>query len=192
MRQIILGDLDPLYAKRRQPRFRDAKPLTVDAGLNASQRAAIEFALSAEDIAIIHGPPGTGKTTSVVAFIREAAARGEKILACAPSNTAVDNLLDRLVACGQRVVRVGHPARVKEDLRSHSLDALVEAHDNMRVVKDLLRQAEELYRKADRFTRARPAPGAKQDWRRRSPAIEIRIARSSNARRSITCSIEPT
>ena len=83
----------------------------MDALLNASQCAAIEFALSAEDVVIIHGPPGTGKTTSVVAFIREAAVRGEKILACAPSNTAVDNLLDRLVACEQQVVRVGHPVR---------------------------------------------------------------------------------
>lgn len=172
LRQIILGDMDPVYAKRRQPRFRDAKPLATADHLNASQRAAIEFALSAEDLAIIHGPPGTGKTTSVVAFIREAVLRGEKVLACAPSNTAVDNLLERLVDMQLQVVRVGHPARVKEQLRTHSLDALVEAHDNMRVVKDLLREAEELYRKADRFTRAKPAPGAKQDWRREARQLK--------------------
>jgi superfamily I DNA and/or RNA helicase len=172
LRQIILGDMDPVYAKRRQPRFRDAKPLATADHLNASQRVAIEFALSAEDLAIIHGPPGTGKTTSVVAFIREAVLRGEKILACAPSNTAVDNLLERLIDMQLQVVRVGHPARVKEKLRTHSLDALVEAHDNMRVVKELLREAEELYRKADRFTRAKPPPGAKQDWRREARQLK--------------------
>ncbi len=88
------------------------------------------------------------------------------------SNTAVDNLLERLVAGGQRVVRVGHPARVKDELRNHTLDALVETHDNMRVVKDLLRKAEALYQKADRYTRARPAPGAKQDMRREAKLLK--------------------
>ena len=70
------------------------RPLAAADGLNPSQQNAIQFALSARDVAIIHGPPGTGKTTSVVAFIRQAVARGEKVLACAPSNTAVDNLLE--------------------------------------------------------------------------------------------------
>ncbi len=172
LRQIILGDMDPVYAKRRGPRFGEIKPLTVAADLNAAQRAAVEFALSAEDLAVIHGPPGTGKTTSVVAFIRQAAARGEKILACAPSNTAVDNLLERLVEYGQRVVRVGHPARVKEVLREHSLDALVEGHANMFVVKEMLREVEQLYRKADRYTRSKPLPGAKQEWRREARQLK--------------------
>jgi len=172
LRQVILGDLDPVYGKRRQPRFGDVSALPIADGLNPSQRAAIEFALSAEDIAIIHGPPGTGKTTSVAAFIRQAVRRGEKVLACAPSNTAVDNLLERLVDCGQRVVRIGHPARVKDELRSHTLDALVESHDSMRLAKDLSREAEELYRQADRYTRAKPARGAKQDLRREARQIK--------------------
>lgn len=172
MRQIVLGEHAAEFGRPRQPRFRPAAPLA-DAGLlNPSQRVAIEFALSALDIAIIHGPPGTGKTTSVVALICEAIARGGKVLACAPSNTAVDNLVGRLVASGQRVVRLGHPARVKDELRSHTLDALVETHDNMRAVKNLLRQAESLYEKADRFTRAKPARGAKQDMRREAKELK--------------------
>lgn len=171
LRHIILGELDPTNYKHRQPRFLDVRPgasaeQPLDVGLNESQREAIRFALSAEDIAVVHGPPGTGKTTSVVEFIRQAAARGEKVLACAPSNTAVDNLLERLAAAGQRVVRVGHPARVKEELRVHTLDALVADHENMRLVRELLRDAEALYQKADRYTRAKPARGAKQDMRR--------------------------
>ena len=171
-----MGDLDPVYVKPRQPRFGDVRPLPEGDGLNPSQRAAIEFALSAEDVAIIHGPPGTGKTTSVAAFIRQAVLRGEKVLACAPSNTAVDNLLERLADRGQQVVRIGHPARVKDVLRIHTLDALVETHDNMRLVKDLLRQAEDLYRKADRYTRAKPARGAKQDMRREARQLKADIA----------------
>ena len=83
LRQIVLGDLGSRFGAPRQPRFDAVRPLAIADGLNPSQRAAIQFALSARDIAIIHGPPGTGKTTSVVAFIREAVLRGEKVLACA-------------------------------------------------------------------------------------------------------------
>jgi ATP-dependent RNA/DNA helicase IGHMBP2 len=178
LRNIILGDLDPTNFKRRQPRFFESRSLAapdaqISRGLNDSQREAIRFALSAEDIAVIHGPPGTGKTTSVVEFICQAVARGEKVLVCAPSNTAVDNLLERLAAADQRVVRVGHPARVKEVLREHTLDALVANHDNMRLVRELLRNAESLYQKADRFTRAKPARGAKQDMRREARDLKI-------------------
>ena len=84
-------------------------PLNED--LNAPQQEAVAFALAAGDVAIIHGPPGTGKTTTVVELIRQAVARGEKVLACAASNMAVDNLLERLVAVGERAIRLGHPAR---------------------------------------------------------------------------------
>lgn len=172
LRDIVLAEFGPAYGERRQPRFAVAGPLPDTDDLNLSQREAVQFALSAEDVAIIHGPPGTGKTTSVVAFIRQAILRGEKILACAPSNTAVDNILERLVAGGQNVVRLGHPARVKDELRGHTLDALVEAHDNMRVVKNLLRKAEALYQKADRYTRAKPRAGAKQDMRREARQLK--------------------
>ena len=178
LRQIILGKLDPENDRLRQPRFGALRPLAGESAaalehLNQSQRDAIQFALSAEDLAIIHGPPGTGKTTSVVEFVRQAVLRGEKVLACAPSNTAVDNLLERLVAAGQRVVRIGHPARVKDELRNHTLDALVEQHDNARWVKELLRDAEALYQKAERYTRARPAFGAKQEMRREAKQLKI-------------------
>lgn len=172
-RQILLGDLDPIYGHNRRPRFRGDPPPLLDVDhLNPSQCEAIQFALTAEDVAIIHGPPGTGKTTSVVAFIRQAISRGERVLACAPSNTAVDNLLERLVEADERVVRLGHPARVKEDLRTHTLDGLVEAHDNMRVARNLLRRAEQLFEKADRYTRARPVAGSKYEMRREAKQLK--------------------
>ncbi|MEZ6134017.1 MAG: AAA domain-containing protein [Pirellulaceae bacterium] len=68
------------------------------------------FALSARDLAIIHGPPGTGKTTTLAEIVYQAVQGGHRVLACAPSNTAVDNLLERLVAIMPSVIRVGHPA----------------------------------------------------------------------------------
>ncbi len=125
----------------------------------------MHFALTAEDVAVIHGPPGTGKTTTVVELMRQLVLREQKVLACAPSNTAVDNLLERLTRAGVHAVRLGHPARVAEDLREHTLDALVQNHPDMKVVRNLMDQAEDLFRKASRFTRARPARGARQDMR---------------------------
>ena len=121
----------------------------------------MRFALAANDLAIIHGPPGTGKTTTVVELIVQAVERGQQVLACAPSNTAVDNLLERLVAMGQKAVRIGHPARVAEDLRPHTLDGLAERHENISVVREMYREAEVLFKKAGKWTRHRPVRGEK-------------------------------
>ncbi len=172
LRKILLGELDPEAGRPRLPQFDEEQELPPLEHLNDSQRQAIAFALSARDIAIIHGPPGTGKTTTVVEFIRQATERGETVLACAPSNTAVDNLLERLVAIDQSVVRLGHPARVKQELQGHTLDALVEQHENTRWVKQLLRDAENLYQKSHRYTRARPARGEKQELRREAKRLK--------------------
>jgi superfamily I DNA and/or RNA helicase len=157
LRSVLMGERKPGFSEMPEVEFLTA--------LNPSQQAAVRFALSAQDLAIIHGPPGTGKTTTVVELIIQAVARGEKVLAVAPSNTGVDNLLERLVAARQRVVRIGHPARVAENLRDHSLDGLVEQHENMPVIKDLIREAEAIFRKSDKWTRAKPAKGQRQELR---------------------------
>ncbi len=167
-----LGELRGVLLGEREPRFSAEPDCEFSGSLNASQQAAIRFALSAEDVAIIHGPPGTGKTTTVVELIRQAIVREEKVLACAPSNTAVDNLLQRLAAANLRVVRLGHPARVEIGLREHTLDVMVENHENMRWVRDLMREAETLYRKASRYTRAKPAPGQRQEMRRQAKQLK--------------------
>ncbi|MEM9411922.1 MAG: AAA domain-containing protein, partial [Planctomycetota bacterium] len=131
--------------------------------LNDSQKEAVQFALAANDLAIIHGPPGTGKTTTVVELIVQCAKRGDKVLACAPSNTAVDNLVTKLLSQTLRPVRLGHPARIAEHLQSQTLASLVLGDPNMRVAQEMVRESEELFRKLDRFTRARPEPGAKRE-----------------------------
>ena len=159
LREVLLG---------MQPsRFDERTPLVpLDANLNRSQIDAVEFALSAKDVAIIHGPPGTGKTRTVVELIRQAIARGDQVLACAPSNLAVDNLLERLVRAGENAVRLGHPARVLPQLQEHTLDLLVDAHPDVVLARRLFREAEGLRDKAARYTRAKPLPGARQEMRR--------------------------
>ncbi len=161
-----LGKLRDILMGISEPTFHPQPPevhLTTE--LNASQREAVRFALAANDLAIIHGPPGTGKTTTVVELIVQAVQKGQRVLACAPSNTAVDNLLARLVAKGQKVVRIGHPARVAEGLRHHTLDGLAENHESTSVIREMYREAENLFRKAGKWTRHRPVRGEKSALR---------------------------
>jgi superfamily I DNA and/or RNA helicase len=158
LRQVLLGETAPDFLP-----LAEFQP--IDESLNPSQQEAVRFALSARDIAIIHGPPGTGKTTTVVELIRQAIRRGDKVLACAPSNLAVDNLLERLVAAGERVVRLGHPARVLPALQAHTLDVQVDEHADARLARKFAKDAFALFRQAGKWTRAKPEPGARQAQR---------------------------
>lgn len=164
LRGVLLGD--------KQPAFRPPAPLVIlDTSLNASQQEAIQFALTAGDLAILHGPPGTGKTTTVVELIRQAIRRGQKVLACAPSNLAVDNMLERLLAHGEKAVRLGHPARVLPGLREHTLDVMVDEHDSTRQARKLAKKAFALFRQAGKYTRAKPEPGTRQQLRQEGRAL---------------------
>jgi ATP-dependent RNA/DNA helicase IGHMBP2 len=145
LRDVLFGLREP---ERGRPRPLDP----IDPALDPSQREAVAFALEARDVALIHGPPGTGKTTALVEVVRQAVRRGEKVLACAASNIATDNLVERLAASGARVVRLGHPARLLPTVLEHSLDALVERADGSRIALDARR---ELEREERRLRKAR-------------------------------------
>jgi len=114
-----------------------------DPTLDPSQRDAIALALRAEHVALIHGPPGTGKTTATVELIRQVVASGGRVLACAPSNVAVDNLTERLVRAGLRVVRLGHPARVQAHVRDVSLAEQVLQAPEQKLLRDVRREIDQ-------------------------------------------------
>ncbi len=97
----------------------------LDDDLDDKQREAVEVGLRSGDIALIWGPPGTGKTRTLVEVIRQRVLRGERVLCAAPSNTAVDNLGVRLAELGVKAIRLGHPARVSPALSSLTIDAQI-------------------------------------------------------------------
>ncbi len=156
LRAVLLG--------AESPRFDQTSVVEnfFNQGLNEVQKAAVRLAMAAKDLAIVHGPPGTGKTTCLVEIVQQARRRGEKVLVCAPSNLGVDNLLEKLVERGEKPLRIGHPARVMEHLRPHTLDLQLEKHPATKLARQMMREAAQLFRQAGRYTRAAPEKGSKQ------------------------------
>ncbi|WP_059355981.1 IGHMBP2 family helicase [Limnohabitans sp. Rim47] len=125
-----LAELRDVLLGARQASFREPKAddLFYPSALNDSQLTAVRHVIAAQDVAIIHGPPGTGKTTTLVQAILETIRRERRVLVCAPSNTAVDLLTEKLAERGVNVIRMGNPSRVSDLLLKHTLDAGVMAH----------------------------------------------------------------
>ncbi|KAK1161612.1 DNA-binding protein SMUBP-2 [Acipenser oxyrinchus oxyrinchus] len=118
-----------------------------NSSLDESQKEAVCFSLSQKELAIIHGPPGTGKTTTVVELILQAIKLGLKILCCAPSNVAVDNLVERLARFKAKVLRLGHPARLLESIQKYSLDAVLAHSDNTQIIADIRKDIDQAFAK---------------------------------------------
>lgn len=121
--------------------------------LNTSQMDALRKILTAQDVGIIHGPPGTGKTTTLVQAIKATVEAEGQSLVCAPSNAAVDLLADKLSIEGLRVLRLGHPARVTEQSLSKTLDARIAAHEYYKELKSLRKRMQQLRDMAFKYKR---------------------------------------
>ncbi|KFO93163.1 DNA-binding protein SMUBP-2, partial [Buceros rhinoceros silvestris] len=140
--------IDVLFFSSDPSAFSETKPLKLhNDSLDASQREAISFSLAQRELAIIHGPPGTGKTTTLIEIILQAVQQGLKVLCCAPSNVAVDNLVERLAGSRARVLRLGHPARLLEPIQQHSLDAVLARGDNAQIVADIRKDIDQAFAK---------------------------------------------
>ncbi|WP_210488780.1 AAA domain-containing protein [Rufibacter aurantiacus] len=146
LRDIILGAEPAIFRRER-----DFSPIPA---LNDSQNAAVKNIMQAKDVAIIHGPPGTGKTTTLVQAILQTLAAGErKLLVTAPSNTAVDLLTEKLAEQDVNVIRIGNPSRVSEVLLEHTLDSQIMHHRDYKQLKKLRKQAQEYKAMAGQYKR---------------------------------------
>ncbi|KAJ5989548.1 hypothetical protein N7481_004758 [Penicillium waksmanii] len=137
--RVAFGHTTPL-----QPDYEDIGPVEFsDPTLNDSQKDAIRFALATKDIALIHGPPGTGKTHTIIELIMQMVQRKKRILVCGPSNISVDNIVERLAPKKVPVVRVGHPARLLPSVLEHSLEVLTQTSDAASIVKDVRKEIDD-------------------------------------------------
>jgi superfamily I DNA and/or RNA helicase len=148
-----LAELRNIFLGKQENSFHPVfEPLHITV-LNESQNTAAQQIRSSLDVAVVHGPPGTGKTTTIVQAIKLLADKEANILVTAPSNTAVDLLTERIAAEGLRVVRIGNISRVEESLIQHTIDAQLAAHPESKNIKKVKIQAAEHRRNARRYKR---------------------------------------
>ncbi|MBO4870837.1 MAG: AAA family ATPase [Muribaculaceae bacterium] len=129
--------------------------------LNATQEQSVNEVLWAKDVAVVHGPPGTGKTTTLVEAIYETLRRENQVLVCAQSNMAVDWISERLMERGIDVLRIGNPTRVNDRMLSQTYERRFEAHPDypqlwsmrkaLREVRGSRRGSESYHQKVDRL-----------------------------------------
>ena len=120
LRDTLIGPLSP--------RQRELFPIRFP-WLNATQESAVNKVLKAKDVTVVHGPPGTGKTTTLVEAIYETLHRENQVLVCAQSNTAVDWISEKLVDRGVPVLRIGNPTRVNDKMLSFTYERQFENHE---------------------------------------------------------------
>lgn len=130
-----------LFGEKAPMRSKDAMKFSpFNKNLDDSQKEAISKALGSRDVFLLHGPPGTGKTTTIIEIILQEVKRGSKILACAASNIAVDNIVERLARYRTKLVRLGHPARLLPQVLDSALDAQVLRADNSSLAGDIRKE----------------------------------------------------
>ncbi len=110
-----------------EPQFRELPTVPFE-HLNESQSRAVQKILKAREVAVVHGPPGTGKTTTLVEAIEETTRREPQVLVCAPSNAAIDWISEQLIRRGVRLVRIGNPLRINRPLTEHTYEHCYAAH----------------------------------------------------------------
>ncbi|HEX8434379.1 AAA domain-containing protein [Archangium sp.] len=188
-REVLLGN--------EPPRFDNLRDFSPSRPLNPEQQDAVARALAAEDFFLVHGPPGTGKSTVLAEVAAQAVSQGHRLLCTAASNAAVDHLLDLCLDKGLRAVRVGHPARVTPRLQQHTLDLIVEDHPDRVLSRELFDEAFSLLgyarrqrtqgRSSSRFSNARASTTEAKSLLNEARALERKAVRAVLERSQVVC-----
>jgi len=134
--------------------FIDSKSDYKNSNLNESQTNAVKQILEFDNKAtIIHGPPGTGKTTTLVASVEALVKRGHKVIICAPTNAAVDNISQKLITQNLKVCRIGNPIKIDSNIQSYTLDYLAKNDSSFKLVETLKKASDTIRKKAFKFKR---------------------------------------
>ena len=122
--------------------------------LNESQQQAVAAITQNEKITIVHGPPGTGKTTTLIEAVIQLIKNGEKVLVSAPSNTAVDNIAKGLIQQGVKLLRVGNASKADESIFAHTPEGRFNNSKQQKEIKQLKQRAEEFRKMALKYKRS--------------------------------------
>ena len=146
-----LADLRDIFAGQIKPEKRTFAPMQFP-WLNKTQEQAVNEVLWAKDVEVVHGPPGTGKTTTLVESIYETLHRETQVLVCAQSNMAVDWISEKLVDHGVPVLRIGNPSRVNDKMLSFTYERKFESHPDypeLWSIRKMIRQIKENRKRGD-------------------------------------------
>lgn len=148
-----LADLREILYGAKSPEFKKGFDFQ-SVNLNEGQNAALSLIFNAKDVAIIHGPPGTGKTTTLINAIKEVVKTEKQVLVCAQSNAAVDLLVEKLDNLGIEVLRIGHPARLTPEVIENSLDVKISKHAFFKELKEIRKRSDEYRRMGQKYKRS--------------------------------------
>lgn len=168
LREVLLGKAPALRRETGPVRF---------PWLNASQEKAVNQVLCAKEVAVVHGPPGTGKTTTLVEAVYETLHRENQVMVSAQSNTAVDWIAEKLVDRGIPVLRIGNPTRVNDKMLAFTYERRFEAHSDypeLWQIRKTIREMLGRLRKSGREDRER-LHNQLTKLRVRATSLEIRI-----------------
>ncbi|KAJ1929057.1 hypothetical protein IWQ60_001502 [Tieghemiomyces parasiticus] len=188
---VLLGDREPTFTlpgpagrtvaadRLTEDTLQSLDVEWLDPGLNASQKAAVRFALGADHLALVHGPPGTGKTYTLVEIIRQLIRDPDRrVLVCGPSNIAVDNLVERLARHRVPLVRLGHPARVLPSVVDHTLDVALKYSDQGKLIQDVRQEMDGILERIAKSKRRAEKFDLQRDLRELRKEFKVRERRA--------------